>query len=257
MQFAKPLRRIRMTKLRRSTLTSDAYDVVRTMLLDNNRYQPGQKLSVEMISRELGVSRSPVWSAIARLNAEGLVIISPRQGVFLVAFDEERLRDLFQTREALEGMATRLAARRMKNPELESLAAIVKRQKTLLSERLVAEFSASALAFHQNILRGARNALIEQHLDGIYARTSAMCRGNVGDRSTEGLAANYKDHSEIMKALRRRDEEEAENLARTHVRRLMSRVLRNDHQPRKSPKPATQQPGPRCSQGVRPDNHHK
>jgi DNA-binding GntR family transcriptional regulator len=195
------------------------------MLLDSSRFAPGEKLSVEMISRELGVSRSPVWSAIARLDAEGLVDVSPRQGVYLVAFDEKRLRALFETREALEGMATRLAASRMTELELDALGLAVKQQKKLLSDRFEADFAAAALDFHEKIVSGAGNPLIERQLSGIYARTNAMCRGRDTPRTTKILTANYKDHCEILKALRRRDENAAEELARFHVRRLMATVL--------------------------------
>ena len=224
-----------LTKLRRSTLTSDAYGVVRAMLLDSSRFAPGEKLSVEMISRELGVSRSPVWSAIARLDAEGLVDVSPRQGVYLVAFDEQRLRALFETREALEGMATRLAASRMTEQELDALGSIVKQQKTLLSDRFEADFAAAALDFHERIVNGAGNPLIERQLGGIYARTNAMCRGRKSPRTTKILTNNYKDHCEILKSLRRRDGNAAEELARLHVRRLMATVLRPPSPVKKSP----------------------
>lgn len=213
------------SKLRRSTLASDAYDAVRAMLLENGRFQPGQKLSVEMISRELGVSRSPVWSAVARLEAEGLVDVAPRQGVYLVAFDEERLRSLFEIREALEGMATRLAATRMTDGQLADLGSTVKHQKTLLSERHEADFAASALEFHEKIVAGARNSLIAQHLTGIYARTSAMCRGRASDRTDKVLTANYRDHNDILATLRQRDANAAEKLARLHVQRLRTSIL--------------------------------
>jgi DNA-binding GntR family transcriptional regulator len=215
---------LRMHKLRRSTLASDAYDVVRAMLLNDARFQPGQKLSVEMISRELGVSRSPVWSVITRLDAEGLVDVSPRQGVYLVAFDEDRLNALFD----IEGMATRLAADRMTESDLDDLAATIKHQKTLVSERFEREFAASALKFHEQILRGARNSFIEQQLSGIYARTRAMCRGRAGQRTTKVLTDNFKDHREIMNAVRRRDGEAAEMLARRHVRRLKAAALKSN-----------------------------
>ncbi|WP_315833806.1 GntR family transcriptional regulator [Bradyrhizobium prioriisuperbiae] len=224
-----------MPKLRRSTLTSDAYDVVRAMLLDSGRFQPGEKLSIEMISRELGVSRSPVWSAIARLDAEGLVDVAPRQGVYLVAFDVDRLRGLFETREALEGMATRLAATRMTEAELDALGTTVRHQKTLLSERHEGDFAISALEFHERILAGARNPMIAQQLSGIYARTSAMCRGRASERTVRVLTANYRDHNEILNALRRRDMDAAEHLARLHVQRLRTTILQEDTQPSRRP----------------------
>jgi len=58
-----------MKKLRRSSLSGDAYTFVRALFLSGNRYSPGDKVSVEELSRELGVSRTPLWGAIYRLEA--------------------------------------------------------------------------------------------------------------------------------------------------------------------------------------------
>src|ERR1700744_5600376 len=97
-------------KLKRSNLSEDAYAVVRDMLLNGDRYNPGDKVSVEELSRELGVSRTPLWAAINRLEAERVVEVVPRQGVYVVDYDPARALEMYIAREALEGMAARLAA---------------------------------------------------------------------------------------------------------------------------------------------------
>ncbi len=214
-----------MTQLRRATLTTDAHEAIRAMLLDATRFQPGQKISVEELSRELGVSRSPVWNAIARLEAEGLVDVSPRQGVFLVGFDADRLRAMYEAREALEGMAARLAAVRMPAGELHALVANLAGQKACLGRDDRAGYAAAALAFHMLVLRGAQNPLIERQLSGIYARSSAMCRGRSDKGTAEVLEINHRDHAALLDALRQRSGNEAEALARKHVRRLMDAAL--------------------------------
>lgn len=214
-----------MTQLRRATLTADAHEAIRAMLLDDTRFRPGQKISVEELSRELGVSRSPVWNAIARLEAEGLVDVSPRQGVFLVGFDASRLQAMYEAREALEGMAARLAVVRMATGELHALDANLAEQERCLGRDDPVGYAAAALAFHTLVLRGAQNPLIEQQLGDIYARSSAMCRGRPGKGTVKALEANHQDHAALLDALRRRSEGDAEALARKHVRRLMNAAL--------------------------------
>jgi len=80
-----------MKKLRRSSLSEDAYTFVRALFLKGDRYSPGDKISVEELSRELGVSRTPLWGAIYRLEAEGIVEIVPRLGVYLVDYDPKKV----------------------------------------------------------------------------------------------------------------------------------------------------------------------
>jgi DNA-binding GntR family transcriptional regulator len=99
-----------MKKLRRSNLSEDAYEFIRELFVNGTRYDPGDKISVEELSRELGVSRTPLWGAINRLEAEGIVEVVPRQGVYLINYDPDRVLEIYVAREALEGMAARLVA---------------------------------------------------------------------------------------------------------------------------------------------------
>src|SRR5712675_2578534 len=87
-------------KLRRSSLSGDAYAFVRDLFTNGTRYSPGEKISVEELSRELGVSRTPLWAAINRLEAERVVEVVPRQGVYLVDYDPRRALEMYIAREA-------------------------------------------------------------------------------------------------------------------------------------------------------------
>src|SRR5258706_9234671 len=134
-------------KLRRTTLAGDAHAAVRDLLLGGSRYAPGEKISIEELSRDLGVSRSPIWTAVARLEAEGIVEVSPRQGVFLIGFEPERIRAVFEAREALEGMAARLAARRMTDDELAELVRTVARQTSAIERKSRATYDKANMDF--------------------------------------------------------------------------------------------------------------
>jgi DNA-binding GntR family transcriptional regulator len=212
-------------KLRRATLSEDAYGAVRTLLLDGARFRPGDKLSIEELSRELGVSRSPVWSAIARLEAEGLVEIAPRKGVYLIGFEPEKLRALFEVREALEGMAASLAASRMTDAEIDAAAACVEQQREALKTRRVEDYSAATLAYHNAIIAGSRNAIIARQLSSIYDQVHAICGGRKAKIGWAGRRLNVEDHAELVAALRRRDAQAAERSARSHAQRLAGGVL--------------------------------
>jgi DNA-binding GntR family transcriptional regulator len=79
-------------KLRRSNLSGDAYEFIRELFVNGTRYNPGDKISVEELSRELGVSRTPLWGAINRLEAEGIVEVVPRQASVTTS---ERIRQMY------------------------------------------------------------------------------------------------------------------------------------------------------------------
>jgi DNA-binding GntR family transcriptional regulator len=164
-------------KIQRNTLTSDCYGAVRRMLLDSGRYGPGEKISIEALSRDLGVSRTPVWMAIARLEAEGIINIRPRRGVFVVQFDLAKVLEAFQVREILEAQAARLSAARISNAELAGLARAIREQRKTLAARDLNGYAAAAQSFDDALLHGAGNETIEQVLSAICARIKAMCSG--------------------------------------------------------------------------------
>jgi len=98
-----------MPKISRNVLSNKVYAAIKEMVA-NHRFQPGARLNVEKISKELEVSRTPVWEAVRRLQQEGLLQNIPYRGVFMVEMTLERALELYQVREALEGLAARLAA---------------------------------------------------------------------------------------------------------------------------------------------------
>ncbi|CAB3757955.1 hypothetical protein GQ57_08640 [Burkholderia sp. MSh2] len=212
--------------LERSTFSRDAYEAIREMLLDEARFEAGEKISVEALSRDLGISRSPVWAAISRLEAEGLLQVVPRQGVFVIAFDERRIVAIFEAREALEGMAARLAAMRVTPADLAAMDDALARQAQAVDAHDGAAYQASNLDFHHALLAAACNATIEASLRSLYAQVQAMCAGGPGRAAGwERLQGNVAEHRRVFDALAARDGEAAERAAREHVRQLLETLL--------------------------------
>ncbi len=214
-----------MARLDRGTLSTDAHGAVRAMLLDPARFRPGEKLSVEELARELGVSRSPVWTAVARLEAEGLLEVSPRRGVFLVGFSPGRLRALFELREPLEGMAARLAAARRTEADLDGLAGALAVGEACILRGDQEGFRTAALSFHLGVLQASRSPELERQLAAAYARAGAMCRGRPDAGDVRALRCNHDDHAALLAALRAGEAGRAEDLARRHVRALAEVAL--------------------------------
>ncbi len=214
-----------MKKLRRSNLSGDAYTFVRELFVDGNRYNPGDKISVEELSRELGVSRTPLWGAINRLEAEGIVEVVPRQGVYLLNYDPQKALDIYTAREALEGMAARLAAEKITDRELAGLKASIEEQRACLKKGNVEAYSVATLEFHEEIVRIAGNLTLERLLQSIFAQMKAM-RVQQKYFPTH-LPQSCDDHEKLLKAFRARDADRAEQEARTHIRDLADQIRRS------------------------------
>jgi DNA-binding GntR family transcriptional regulator len=211
-------------KLKRSNLSEDAYTVVRDMLLNGDRFNPGDKVSVEELSRELGVSRTPLWAAINRLEAERVVEVVPRQGVYLVDYDPGRALEMYIAREALEGMAARLAAISITDRQLAILQRSIDDQRACLSSGDMNSYHNRTLEFHEEILRAANNVTLERLLKSVFAQMRAM-RIQRNSMPTH-LPQSCTDHEKILSAIRKRDPDLAEREARSHIQDLATAISR-------------------------------
>ena len=220
--------------LKRSNLSEDAYAVVRDMLLQGKAYRPGDKVNVDELCGQLGISRTPLWAAIYRLEAEGILEVVPRRGVYLVSYDTERVLDIYLSREALEGLTARLAAVNATDLQLAFLQRGIDRQRVALASGEIDNYYSSALEFHEEILRAARNRTLERLLRSVFSQIRIM-RGQRNSIPTD-LPRSCNDHEKILKALRKRDPDLAEKEARKHIRDLAA-VIRAEATPNTKSKP--------------------
>lgn len=210
-------------KLTRSNLSEDAYTFLRDLFVNGTRYNPGDKISVEELSRELGVSRTPLWSAINRLEAEGIVEIAPRLGVFLIEYDPERVLDIYVAREALEGMAARLAAEKATERQLALLRTNLAQQKQHIKRRELDDYHAAAVNFHEQLAWAAHSVTLERLLATIFAQIRAMRTQRKNSPPTH-LPHSCDDHEKLLSAIEKRNPDRAEQIARAHIRDLTSQI---------------------------------
>jgi DNA-binding GntR family transcriptional regulator len=202
-------------------LAEAVFHTLLTKIYDG-RLQVGALLNEAALADEFRVSRGPVREAIRRLQGFQLVTREPYQRARVVTLTEESVRQLFEVRMALEGLACNLAAQRMSDTELQQIAVDLDAYRT----RVVAPGATpprgsgeqKAFDFHERIVRGCGNARIADmlcgdmyHLLRIYRKRS----GAVPDRRAQA----HQEHWQILRALQARDGELAESLMRAHIAR--------------------------------------
>ncbi|MDJ0951187.1 MAG: GntR family transcriptional regulator [Alphaproteobacteria bacterium] len=179
---------------------------------------PGSRISEPGLARALGISRGPLREAIRRLEGGKLVTRTPHVGARVVSLAPQELVEVYFVREALEGMACRLATERMSDDELDHLEAKLNQHARFLEQADgMAYFQQSAdQDFHFLIARGSRNQRLSELLCGelyylvrIYRYRTSVQPG----RAREALG----EHRRILEAMRRRDTGRAEELMREHI----------------------------------------
>ncbi|SDT49133.1 GntR family transcriptional regulator [Jiangella sp. DSM 45060] len=189
---------------------------LRTRILDG-RYEPGQPIPERVIAEELAVSRVPVREALRQLERDGLVSIVAQRGAQVRQFSAANMQNLYQAREALEGMAARLAAERA---DETLLAPFVTQFEGLIDGSITMspdEESALGNDFHDAIARGSRNATVIELMATIHDRVRLCRRLTYGHASPAWARRAAEEHLAIAAAIGRGDPDGAEHAMRTHV----------------------------------------
>ena len=226
------MQNISATEPLKLTLTDRLFDVLQRAIIEGE-IAPGSKISEPELARQHGVSRGSLREAIGRLEACKLLERRPNLGARVVALSSGQLIEIYQVREALEGMAARLAAQHMSDQEVAEL-------QTLLHEhgRQIEEQNGQAyfqkqgdLDFHYRIVQGSGNRQLIGLLCHDLYHLLRMYRCQFGMRSKRSRQA-YDEHRYLMHAIVSRDPEMAELLMRQHIRasrKNVERMLLEEH----------------------------
>jgi DNA-binding GntR family transcriptional regulator len=178
----------------------------------------GQKLNEAELAERFGMGRGPLREALRHLEGIRLVKRIPNAGARVVVLDHKTMADLYEVREALEGMACRIAATQMTDLEISQLSALLDQheQQIKLERGKVYSQSEGDLDFHYQIVRGSRNVMLMEMLGSEQYQLLRMCRYRTSRNALRTHPA-LQQHRQIVGALAQRDGELAELLMRRHI----------------------------------------
>ncbi len=206
------------------TLKDHTYDLLKAAILDMNIYEDGADLRLDerSMAEQLGISRTPIREALARLAQDGLVEILPRRGVFVLRKSLEEVLEMVVTWAALESMAARLAAEMASDDDLKALRKFAMKHSADVARADIEEYSEANIQFHQKILELSRCSLLKTTADGLFQHMHAIRRRAMGesDRATRSVV----DHMHIIESLEARDADLASRLVREHTMKLHDHI---------------------------------
>jgi DNA-binding GntR family transcriptional regulator len=184
------------------------------------RFPPGTRLRQEEVAAQLDVSRTPLREALRILEREGLLEVEQNRGVRVTSADLPTLLAAYELREVIDGLAARLAARNREPYLTELLRSIVVRQREALDPWNAARYTGANVDFHRSIIDAARNEYLTAQvpLINMTSRVFAPVAHLDAGRAERAIA----EHVEIVGAIEAGLEEEAERMARTHIRRTIA-----------------------------------
>ena len=205
----------------RGSLAQRAYGSLREAILEL-AVQPGSRLRKGEVCEALGVSRSPVAEAVARLQAERLVDVVPQAGTFVARLSMDEVREGAFLREAIELAAVEAVAGSVTEAGLAELARSLRVQEAMVAAGDEAGFYAADAAMHEALLdlTGHRRAAELARTAWVHVDRARRLVLPQPGRIAESLG----EHRAVVAAVVARDGEGARRAMRHHLGQLVRRL---------------------------------
>ena len=205
------------------TLVEWAYENLLSMLM-TVQIAPGDRIAIDTVARQLGISQTPIREALSQLEAEKLVFKMPNVGYRASPrMTREEVQDLYALRLLIEPYAAARAAERMDDEALALLQEIEADMRIVGTDDLsFARFAEADAKLHRLIATGSGNRLIAETIERLHAHLQIF-RSLYSTNAPEEAAA---EHQKIIEALMAHDAPAAEEAVRDHLQRSKDRMDR-------------------------------
>ena len=189
----------------------------------SGEYKRGDALTEMSLCKKLGVSRTPVRSALHRLSEEGLIEIAPNRGAIVVGMNDDDLADIYKIRIRLEGLASSMAAERMNDDEKRALAETVELSEFYLGKGDVEKLKELDTNFHIIIYKASGSRTLSKILSELhrnirsYRKLSLTVPGR--------LEKSIEEHKEILAAIQSGDAKRADEITSRHIENAMNNMI--------------------------------
>ena len=217
-----------MERLEQIPLSERAYQALKRHIIER-QVGPQEKLDIQALSLQLGVSRMPIIDAITRLESEGLVQRHNRVGTYVSPLDLATYEEVFAARSMVEQWATIPAIANLSETDIQQLKAILQNARHLLSDVTeetfqYRQFIAYDQQFHTSLVQLSQNVRVSQFYASLdsHMQIARVYSLRALERSKEG----QEEHEAILAAFIARDVEQACRQQQIHLERSRGSVLR-------------------------------
>ena len=201
-------------------LDQKAYSILKNLIIER-KLLPGQKIRQEKLAQDLGISRTPLISALKFLEQEKLVESIPRRGFFVRLFSKEEMVSIFELREVLEGLAARRAASKITDSQIIKLNGFFQH---FVKQENISNYKGYAREdrrFHNFVIDVGAKEFLKSIL-----QTTNIISFSYQVLHSEGLVRppneTIQEHRAVIEAIKKRDSQAAENLMRQHFKKSIA-----------------------------------
>lgn len=203
----------------KNSLQSQAYDTLKEQIL-SNILTPGVLYSETKISKELGISRTPMREALQCLSQDGYITIIPSRGFKIRQLSKESMRESIQIRCSIEGFCVHLIASQPSEKRCQKLLkdmerSLARQKKALASPASRSSFIEEDHRFHLLLVHYADN----DEFNHLFQRLMYMIHLTTSNAlSIEGrVQATFEEHQELYNCLKSEDGDKAYRILIAHL----------------------------------------
>jgi DNA-binding GntR family transcriptional regulator len=179
---------------------------------------PGEKLVIDRLSEEYGISQIPIRAAIQRLQTEGLVIIHPHSSPVVSPLPPEKIDEVFMLLESLEMSAFRAAAKKVTDQDIIDLEQLIQAMDESLANKMPKDGMMTNIAFHRRIAEISEMDILVDFTDRVLNEWERICHTYFEDVISHRLPQAQEDHRMILEYLRTGEVEKLNQIAISHNR---------------------------------------
>lgn len=205
-----------------ANLTAKVYDYLKNQIL-SGVYEKGSAITELGVAKELEVSRTPVREALRQLELGGLIKIVPNKGAIVEGISLDDIKNIYEIRSLIEGLAAVHAVENATDEEIETLREIVDLTEFYFNRGDNKKLRDMDGKFHQCLYEISHNRMLKHVLNdlhgyGVKYRVKSM-------QSSGRIEKTIVEHRDIMNAVLQRDPEKAEKLAIKHIENALKNII--------------------------------
>jgi GntR family transcriptional regulator, rspAB operon transcriptional repressor len=216
---------MQLPRIQRERAVDTVYELLHRAIVSYS-IRPGERLNIEELAEELGVSLTPVRGAIQQLATEGLVEIRPRSGTFVASLTVQDIEETFKIRCALECLASEDAIENLGNEEVRRLKKLLRSlRKPVRDDEDRKTHERDNWQFHQVLIQASKNRRLIEMYEALNAHIK-IARIHAGDANWQARLQNENaEHEAIVSAIERSNLADLRKALRKHIYRAKDELV--------------------------------
>jgi len=208
---------------RPDSLKDIAFKIIKDSII-NGSLSCGNIYSENVISKKMGISKTPVHEALLELSHKGFIEILPKKGFLVKDLSEKEVRDIYGFRLALEKDVVLRAIENIQKKDLSHLESILNKSK---DSKNVQKFMENDIRFHRSLARLTNNDQIIDALGGIW--DLVVWVGFNALTTKYGTDGVLDEHFALLDCIKKKDSDRAQAVIEEHLSNSLDKILGTYH----------------------------